>query len=345
MRAPLPLVWALFLSLLLSGSILGQSGRRQEPGKTPKPTPGPHVDPSRPSGSTKVTKSNEIDPDDVVRISSNLVPIPVSVVDSRGNALVNLKLDDFELRVDGQLRPLSDISRSETSVQLAMLFDNSGSLDFARDFEKHAAIRFFRKVMRASDEAAVFSIETESYLAQPLTKDVMKLEQTIAGFGRPEGGTSLFDAIVLAGGYLRPYSGRKVVVIVSDGIETTSRINEFDAVIQHVLADDCQVYVVQTGLYEGANLRALAAERRMEQLTEQTGGAVYLPKTVSELDLAFDQIAADLSQQYVLSYYPLPEHRDGRLHVIDLKIKTRNDVRLRSRKGYYAPKSASEADW
>jgi len=116
-------------------------------------------------------------------------------------------------------------------------------------------------------------------------------------------------------------------------------------VIQHVLADDAQVYVVQTGLYEGANLRALAAERRMEQLTEQTGGAVYLPKTVSELDVAFDQIAADLSQQYVLSYYPLPEHRDGRLHVIDLKIKTRNDVRLRSRKGYYAPKAASEADW
>jgi len=226
-----------------------------------------------------------------------------------------------------------------------MLFDNSGSLDFAREFEKHAAIRFFRKVMRARDEAAVFSIETESYLAQPLTKDVTRLEQTIAGFGKPEGGTSLFDAIVLAGGYLRPYSGRKVIVIVSDGIETTSRINEFDAVIQHVLADDCQVYVVQTGLYEGANLRALAAERRMEQLTEQTGGAVYLPKTVSELDLAFDQIAADLSQQYVLSYYPSPEHRDGRLHVIDLKIKTRNDVRLRSRKGYYAPKPASEADW
>ena len=347
MTAHLPLVCAVFLSLLLSGSIFGQSGRQRDPGKTPKPTPGPHVDPSRPSGSTKVAtaKKDEIDPDDVVRISSNLVPIPVSVVDSRGNALVNLKLDDFELRVDGQLRPLSDLSRSETSVQLAMLFDNSGSLDFAREFEKHAAIRFFRKVMRARDEAAVFSIETESYLAQPLTKDVTKLEQTIAGFGRPEGGTSLFDAIVLAGGYLRPYSGRKVIVIVSDGIETTSRISEFEAVIQHVLADDAQVYVVQTGLYEGANLRALAAERRMEQLAEQTGGAVYLPKTVSELDVAFDQIAADLSQQYVLSYYPLPEHRDGRLHVIDLKIKTRNDVRLRSRKGYYAPKPASEADW
>ena len=88
MTAHLPLVCALFLGLLLSGSTLGQSGRRQEPGKIPKPTPGPHVDPSRPSGSTKVatTKKDEIDPDDVVRISSNLVPIPVSVVDARGNA-------------------------------------------------------------------------------------------------------------------------------------------------------------------------------------------------------------------------------------------------------------------
>jgi Ca-activated chloride channel family protein len=338
--------WAIVVSLCVVLQTVGQSGRRQEPGKTPKPTSGPIADPSRPGSSTKTSKhKDELDPDDVVRISSTLVPIPVSVVDSRGNALSNLKLEDFELRVDGQPRPLSDLTRSETSVRMAMLFDNSGSLDFARDFEKHAAIRFFRKVMRAKDEAAVFSIETESYLAQPLTKDVMRLEQTIAAFGKPEGGTSLFDAIVLAGGYLHPYSGRRVIVIVSDGIETTSRNNEFDPVMQRVLGDDCQVYVVQTGLYEGANLRALAAERRMQQLTEQTGGAVYLPKTVSELDLAFDQIAADLSQQYVLSYYPLPEHRDGRLHVIDLKIKARNDVRLRSRKGYYAPKPTPDAEW
>src|SRR5262249_34370954 len=214
-----------------------------------------------------------------------------------------------------------------------------------REFEKHAAMRFFRKVLRAKDEAAIYSIETESYLAQPLTSDVARLEQAIGSFGKPEGGTSLFDAVVDSSRYLHPYSGRRVIVIVSDGIETTSRNSEFESVVQHVLADDCQVYVVQTGLYEGANLRALAAERRMEQLTEQTGGAVYLPKSVAELDVAFDQIAADLSQQYVLSYYPLPEHRDGRLHVIDLKIKTRNDVRLRSRKGYYAPKALSDADY
>ena len=323
-----------------------QSGRNKEPNKGPKPAPRP-IDPNRPGTSSKTPKKagDEIDPDDVVRISSHLVPIPVSVVDRRGNAVVNLTLDEFELRVDGEPRPLSELTRSETSVRLTMLFDNSGSLDAAREFEKQAAIRFFRKVLRPKDEAAIYSIETDSYLAQPLTHDIVRLEHTIATFGRPEGGTSLFDAIIGAADYLRPYSGRRVLVIVSDGIETTSKITDFDWVVQKVLADDCQVYVVQTGLYEGANLRALAAERRMEQLSAETGGAVYLPKTTAQLDLAFDQIAADLAQQYVLSYYPNAEQRDGRLHRLELRLKSRSDVRIRSRKGYYAPKPVTAAGW
>jgi len=327
-----------------------QSGRRQEPGKTGKGPTGPIADPNRPgmpSSPNRPAKStgDEIDADDVVKISSSLVPIPASVVDKRGTAIINLKLDEFELRVDGEMRPLSDLTRSETSVRMAMLFDNSGSLDAAREFEKQAAIRFFRKVLRAKDEAAIYSIETDSYLAQPLTNDVLRLEQTIAMFGKPEGGTSLFDAIINAATYLRPYPGRRVLVIVSDGIETTSRHSDFDFVMEHVLADDCQIYVVQTGLYEGANVRALAAERRMEQLSGQTGGAVYLPKTTDQLDVAFDQIAADLAQQYVLSYYPSADQRDGQMHRIELRVKTRNDVRVRSRKVYYAPKPAASANY
>lgn len=343
---------ALIVICLLGLPAWSQSGRRQEPGKTGKPPQGPIADPNRPSTATpsspkRPAKSteDEVDPNDVVKISSNLVPIPASVVDKRGTAIINLKLDDFELLVDGELRPLSELTRSETSVRLAMLFDNSGSLDAAREFEKQAAIRFFRKVMRSKDEAAIYSIETDSRLAQPLTNNVLRLEQTIAMFGKPEGGTSLFDAIISAANYLRPYSGRRVIVIVSDGIETTSRHSDFDFMMQQVLADDCQIYVVQTGLYEGANLRALAAERRMEQLSGQTGGAVYLPKTTDQLDVAFDQIAADLSQQYVLSYYPNADQRDGQLHKLELRVKTKNDVRVRSRKVYYAPKPVASANY
>jgi Ca-activated chloride channel family protein len=355
------------LALSLATIVAAQSGRNKE--KAPKPSPtrtrsiAPVAEPtkspppagsssrsntpssasqSRPKDSSKENASEEVDPSDTVRVTSNLVPIPASVVDPKGFAIIGLKLEDFELLVDGQVKSISDMTRAETSVRLAMLFDNSGSLDMAREFEKQAAMHFFRKVMRPSDEAAIYSVESESYLAQPLTNDVGRLERTIEGFGRPEGSTSLFDAIIDAAAYLRPYTGRRVLVIVSDGVETTSR-SDFETTIQRVLADDCQIFIVQTGLYDGANLRALAAERRMEQLAGQTGGAVYIPKTTNELDMAFQQIAADLAHQYVLSYYPGDERRDGRFHVIDLRVRSRKDVRVRARKGYYSPKTANVA--
>ena len=352
---------ALLVVILFAGSLglgmFAQSGRIKE--KVPKNAPAKPRNTSQPSSEpsekarippvlaepvpspspAKTASSDDIDEDDIVRVSSNLVPIPASVVDAKGFAITGLKLEDFELRVDGQLKSISELTRAESPVRLLMLFDNSGSLHASREFEKRAAMQFFRKVLRPSDEAGIYSVEADSYLAQPLTKDISRLEQTIERFGRPEGSTSLFDAIIDAAAYLRPYLGRRILVIVSDGIETTSR-NDFATTIQQVLADDCQVFIVQTGLYDGANLRALAAERRMEQIAASTGGAVYIPKTNEEVELAFQQIAADLSQQYVLSYYPNDERRDGRFHVIDLKVRQRKDVRVRARKGYYSPKAA-----
>ena len=357
-------VVALFPFLICLSLIApAQSGRVKEPGANPtttkttktrpvtrpaqsespssSPTPGTNGQ-SRPRISGGDKSSGEVDEADTVRVVSNLVPIPASVIDGRGTAVVGLKLEDFELRVDGQLKAISDMTRTETSVRLVMLFDNSGSVDSAREFEKQAARHFFRRVMRPSDEAAIYSVESESYLAQPLTNNIPLLERTIDSFGKPEGSTSLFDAIIDAAAYLKPYPGRRVLVIVSDGIETTSR-NDFETTIQRVLSDDCQIFIVQTGLYDGANVRALAAERRMEQISGQTGGAVYIPKTTIELEDAFQQIAADLAHQYVLSYYPGEERRDGRFHYIDLRVKSRKDLRVRARRGYYSPKSANVA--
>jgi len=95
---------------------------------------------------------------------------------------------------------------------------------------------------------------------------------------------------------------------------------------------------VQTGQSNSANLRDLAAERRLQEFTAQTGGAVYVPRGTNDLDQAFEQIAADLSQQYVLSYYPSNEIADGRFRRINLRVITRPNVRVRTRKGYYAPK-------
>jgi Ca-activated chloride channel family protein len=317
-----------------------QSGRQKPPdapansNTRPRQTSKPTNQQSNASTPSKPAPKEEPDNQtDVVRVTSNLVAVPATVVDSRGVAVTNLKLEDFELTIDGQLNTISELTRADTPVRMAMLFDNSGSLSEFREFEKRAAVRFFRNVLRPVDQAAVFSVSTEVTLAEPLTNDTRRLEFSIESFGKPEGATSLFDAIIQAGAYLKPYPGRRVIVIVSDGADTSSRA-DFDLTIQRALADDCQIYVVQTGLLENANVRALAAERRMEEFAAQTGGAVYLPKSVDDLDHVFAQISADLAQQYILSYYPSEDKRDGKYHIIAVRVKTRPNTRVRSRKGF-----------
>jgi Ca-activated chloride channel family protein len=306
----------------------------------PQPTPTPVED---------TAPGDDIGAEDVVRITSNLVTVPASVVDAQGRAVINLQLEDFELRVDGQPKPISELSRAEVPVTLALLFDNSQSLSAAREFEKQAAVRFFRSVIRPIDRAAIYSVSTDVSLVQPLTNNVPALVRTIEHFGKPEGATRLLDAIAEAANYLRPYPGRKVIIIVSDGEDTLSDL-DFDGVVRKTLAADCQVYAVQTkqieyvmltGQTSNANLQALAAERRMLDLTSHTGGTVYTPFQASDLDSAFSQISAELAQQYILSYYPTDERADGRFRTISVRVATRPNMRVRARRGYY-PRRAGE---
>jgi Ca-activated chloride channel homolog len=311
-----------------------QSGRQKPPNSNTNANQRPHQT-AKPNSQASNSDERKDESDEVVRVTSNLVPVPTTVVDNRGVALTNLKLEDFELRIDGQPNPISDVSRSETPVRMAMLFDNSGSLSESRDFEKRAAIRFFQNVMRPSDQASIYSVSTDVDLSQPMTNDVRRLQQTIENFGKPDGATSLNDAIFDALNYLKPYSGRRVIVIVSDGRDTTSSYeHDFEATLRRLLSDEAQVYVVQTGIYDSANLRDLTAERRMQEFAAQTGGSAYIPKTVGELDNAFAQISADLAQQYILSYYPAPDKRDGKYHLIAVSVKARPNTRVRARKGF-----------
>ncbi len=319
-----------------------QSGRQKNTNAAASPTPG-----NRPRQSTKSLppppmlpspakpNSGVADDLDVVKVSSHLVPVPATVLDARGVAVTNLRLEDFELTVDGQTKPISELTRTESPVRLAMLFDNSGSLDFARDFEKRAAIRFFHYVLRPVDQAAIYSVSTNNVLSQPMTGDVTRLQQTIESFAKPEGATSLYDAIFDALAYLKPYQGRRVIVVVSDGRDTTSRDeHDFEGTLRRLSSDECQVYVVQTGVYDNANVRDLAAERRMQEFAAQTGGAAYIPRSVDDLDKAFAQISADLAQQYVLSYYPDMDKRDGKYHLISVRVKAPANARVRARKGF-----------
>lgn len=343
------------LAVLGTLPVTGQSGRNKQPAPDPKkpvpkirrPSDAPNA-PSTATTSPTPPAGDDVSPEDIVRVAANLVTVPASVVDSSGQAITDLNLPDFELLVDGESRPIAELLRSDAPVRLALLFDNSSSLSKARDFEKQAAIRFFRRVMRKQDLASIYSVSTSTDLVQPMTGNTKLLIQAIDNFGDTEGATSLFDGVALAAQDLRTQPGRRVIVIVSDGDDTSSDI-KFEDCVRIAQISDCQVYVVQTTKIENAaltgnangsaNLRALAAERRMEQLTNQTGGTVYAPYSTKELDPAFTQIAADLAQQYILSYYPQDEKFDGRYRQLTVRVPSRQNVRIRSRKGYYTPKS------
>jgi Ca-activated chloride channel family protein len=343
----------LILLLTLIASASAQSGR-VKPSETPTPRPVPqptivYVPTQTTTKSTKPAAKALEDDSEVVRVDSTLVPIPVSVVDAVGRAVTNLNLSDFELRIDGKLAELSELARSESPIRLAMLFDNSSSVIVAREFEKDAAVKFFRRVIRPEkDLAALFSVATITKLEQPFTADVSSLTRAIELFPQPEGATALLEGIVEAAGYLREVSGRRVLVIVSDGDDTKSDIS-FEETLRALQVSNCQVYVVKTTDFENfkrtgsrigsANLRALVAERRMGEITRQTGGAVHSPVDERELDSAFRQISAELSQQYVLSYYPDDESENrGQFREITLTLKNRPNLTVRTRKGYYVPK-------
>jgi Ca-activated chloride channel family protein len=304
------------------------------PPAQPRQPTHPDNTPLQQTGGATTQTGEEVDEDEVVRVDSNLVIIPASVVDTRGHAVSDLKVEDFELRVDGEVKTIGDLSRSETPVHVALLFDNSASLSAAREFEKQAAIRFFRSVVRPIDRAAVYSISTTPTLAQGLTNDVPRLIRTIERFGNPDGATALFDTVAQAAEYMRPLTGRKVLILVSDGTDTVSDTS-FDDAVNRALRAECQVYVVQTRQVEDPNLHDPVSEQRMFKLTEQTGGAVYVPQTVEELDAVFTQISLDLSQQYLLSYYPQEDRKDKYFRFISLRVKSRPALRVRARKGFY----------
>lgn len=341
---------------ILSSIASAQSGRIK-PIETPTPTPSrPRVIYTTPTNFPTVKptpkptppKKADDDGDEIITINSTLVPIPASVIDATGKAVTNLKLEDFQLSVDGKTAEISDISRSETPIRLAMLFDNSSSVNIAREFEKKAAVRFFKRIIRPEkDLAALFSVATGTRLEQPLTKNSEQLIQAIENFPPPEGATALLDAIIKAADYMKSVEGRRVIVIVSDGDDTISD-STFEETVRAVQQANCQIYIVKTTDFENfkrtgqrggnANIRALSAERRMQEIALQTGGAVYSPIDEKELDQSFNQISAELSQAYILNYYPEETAKNNEFRNIALKVKGRDDLTVRTRKGYYISK-------
>jgi Ca-activated chloride channel family protein len=340
-------------------TIFSQSGRgqqpeskKQSPDKTKPPGPRPKIrEPENlPQQKGKGGKENE----ETIRINSDLVNVVVTIIGGQPTSLLDLKQEDFDILEDGVPQEIANFSRNaDQPLKLVMLFDTSMSVAPTLDFERRAAARFFERVIRPQDRAAVFSVATDVEVLQEFTNKTPLLIDAVRHLDA-QGATSFYDGIYLAADYIKNARGRRVIVIVSDGGDTTSNKSLLDALAQ-TQKSDALIFAVFTGNpWRSQNLRDLAAERALETLTGETGGEVLKPRlappknrsryddetedlSLRELDRAFTDLAEQLRTQYVLGFYSTNEKRDGSFRKLSVRIK-KPGYQARARTGYYAPK-------
>jgi Ca-activated chloride channel family protein len=279
-----------------------------------------------------------------LRLSADLVTVLASVSDHAGNQVNDLTARDFQIFEDNVPQDIAGFYREgQIPLRLVFLFDTSSSIRHRFEFEQRAAARFFRQVMRPGDQAAIISVSTDPRMEVQFTSDVDKLTEALVRL-KVGGATALYNALVEAARYVRPTEGRHVIVVLSDGTDTSSSATLAQALAE-VHKSDAVIYCIHSmGIAPSANVQDLAGEFVLKAMSEETGGHAFFPpiyedqkKEAHELEEMYRRLAAEVRAQYVLTYYSKGELRDGRFHSIRVEIK-RPGLQVRARKGYYTPK-------
>lgn len=264
----------------------------------------------------------------------------MSVTDKRGRFVTDLKKEDFEVTESKKKQDILEfVAESNLPLRLAIVIDTSNSIRDRFKFQQEAAIEFVQSVIRRNvDKAIVVSFDTSAQLAVDLTDDQGKLENAIRNL-RPGGGTALYDAIYFA---CRDklmqdqpmYKFRRALVLLSDGDDNQSRYTR-DQALEMAQKADVVLYTISTNITRIPT----DGDKVLKYLSEETGGMTFFPFRASDLSQSFENIANELRSQYALLYRPEPLKLDGLYHSVDIRIKGRKDLIVRTRKGYYSPRS------
>ena len=276
----------------------------------------------------------------IIRTSSNLVTVPVSVTDSEGYATGDLEIQDFLVEEDGHPETVSRIAEAGRSpLRLALLFDLSGSVYSRFDFEQQAAIRFLEKVWRPDDTVSVVSFSDNPRIRLQTPGSLSAAFVVLLGLKPTEDPTAFFDAVALSAKTLRQSAGpeaRRAIIALSDGEDNRSNHN-FSEALSEVQRADTIFYSINPG---GSSIRlneiSLKAQSDLASLAKETGGNAFVSDKTGDLDGIFLRIATELRAQYLLSYYSANSRMDGKYRRISVSIPSRNDLIVRTRRGYYA---------
>jgi Ca-activated chloride channel homolog len=274
----------------------------------------------------------------LIRAEVSLVNVVFTVTDRQGRSIDGLKESDFQIFEDKQPQKIDFFSYlgkgSDVPLTIALLIDTSASVKDKLDFEKQTAAEFFKEILRANkDLALIINFDSEVNLIQDFTQDVKTLTRALQGLDAAND-TSLYDAVYLAAQEkLSKEIGRKVMVVITDGDDTGSKVKKAEA-IEAAQRNDIIIYGigVQT---KGTDFGVL------KEFAKQTGGAFFLPhSSFSEIQAAFQSIRREIQGQYSLGYISSNKNKDGSYRAIDLRSKV-SGLRIRARKGYYAPKATN----
>ena len=262
----------------------------------------------------------------------------VTVVDRAGETVANLQAEDFEVREDGVAQSVSYFvagsGEEEVPFHIGLLFDTSESMEKDLAFSRNAAIRFLKTFSNAVDFTLV-EFADDVRAARYTQAEFPRLVERIRT-GKAKGRTSLYDAVSVYLGSAFDQTGKKVLVIFTDGDDTSSS-RRWDEVLRLLRASDVTVYPIGLLSYRGSP--RLMLQSRLQEIARLTGGRAVFPGTMKELDPMYEAIAAEIQGQYVLGYVPTNTVRDGKWRKVEIKLKRppSERVQLRTREGYFAP--------
>jgi Ca-activated chloride channel family protein len=274
--------------------------------------------------------------EDVVRVNTDLVVLNLAVTDKSGQYVKGLKATDFKVYEDGvevKSELIATFSLQESPYAAVVLLDSSGSMEARFTLARSAAIRFLDG-LREEDVAAVYRFDSKVERVQEFSggRDLAPMAYAI----RATGMTTLNDAIVEAARTLaeRPES-RKAIIVLSDGMDTYSKATSEKAV-ESALAVGASIFAVDMSELGGAATGRSGAPQ-LRGFAEKTGGRFIATPGGQAMRDAFASIADELGKQYTLAYRPVNQKRDGKWRSLEVKLN-RDDLVVRTRKGYRAPK-------
>src|SRR6266478_5169516 len=291
------------------------------------------------SQSQSQSRSDEDAATTTITKTVNEVNVVFTVTDRHGRYVKDLAKGDFSVLDDskpaGQIRSFHN--ETDLPLQVGLLVDASNSVRDRFKFEQESAIEFLNQTVRPRyDRAFVVGFDVTPEVTQDFTDNTEALSRGVRAL-KPGGGTAMYDALYFAcrDKLLKAQRGgptRRAIILLSDGDDNQSHVTREES-IEMAQRAEVIVYTISTNI-TGTRGRA---DKVLERIADATGGRAFFPFQITDVANAFIEIQDELRSQYALSYKPADFHTDGRYHTIEILAQNHKGLRVRSRRGYYAP--------